>query len=79
VVNRDGLPQGLLDITDVVSLLPEEPAAEPKIALSATTSVSGPVSIPTALGPIVISPKESGVPAPKSKAFRKPTQAPRRL
>jgi len=79
VVNRDGQPMGLLDITDVVSLLPEEPAAEPKITFSATTSVSGPVTIPTALGPIVISPKESGVPAPKSNAFRKPTKTPKRL
>lgn len=69
VIDRDGKPVGMIDITDVVGLVPEEPAAQ-SITVGPTGEVATVVTIPTASGPIVVSPAEMGPPAPKSRAFK---------
>ena len=38
VIDEQGRPIGLIDITDVVALLPRDPAAEPVVAMSARTN-----------------------------------------
>jgi arabinose-5-phosphate isomerase len=77
IIDRDGKPVGLLDITDVVGIEPEDVAELPSIGIGPTASVAGPVTIETASGPIVVSPKEVGPPPPKGRAFGKRT-TPRR-
>jgi arabinose-5-phosphate isomerase len=75
IIDRDGKPVGLLDITDVVGIEPEDVADSPTIGVGPTANVAGPVTIETALGPIVVSPKEVGPPSPMSRAFGKPTNS----
>jgi arabinose-5-phosphate isomerase len=74
IIDREGKPLGLLDITDVVGLAPEEPPAPAAIAVGPTAEVAMPVTIPTASGPIVVSPAEMGPPPPKSRVFKPRTK-----
>lgn len=79
VIDAIGKPAGLIDITDVVGLVPEEPPVNPSIAVGPRGELATPVTIPTASGPIVVSPKETGPSAPKSRAFKKDPKPQRRL
>ncbi len=79
VIDRDGKPAGLIDITDVVGLVPEAPSVQATISVGPTGSVAAPVTIPTASGPIVVSPAEAGPQAPKGRVFRKQAKPERRL
>jgi arabinose-5-phosphate isomerase len=79
VVDKDGKPIGMIDITDVVGLIPEDPHPQGSIGIGPTAEVSMPITISTASGPIVVSPSEAGPPAPKSRAFKPNSKAPKRL
>jgi arabinose-5-phosphate isomerase len=75
VIDNEGKPIGMIDITDVVGLIPEDPQSQGVAGLGAT----GATTMATASGQMVASASGTGAPAPKSRAFNPSSKAPKRL
>lgn len=78
VIDGEGKPIGLLDITDLVGIEPEEVVEAPAVRQgrhNRPASPVSPVTVETPAGPIAVSPAEVGPPPPKGLTFKKRANA----
>ncbi len=75
VIDGDGKPLGLLDITDVVGIDPDDLAEATSASHGRLAPAAGPVAIETTAGQVIVSPGEVGPPPPKGLTFNKRANA----